>query len=255
MEASNNEPRATRPVSRTMGSAPRTSDSDPTTRSSQPNSLASFPTVSSLSPSPEGQCPSGTTTRPSVDADGHRPSGTTTFPTSAAHAVTDDDELFCDSELPPPYPVHEEAPLAVAPTAEQRQTNVVKALQGKMADFISGSSQRHYRTIVRELSDRQIPLNLLSDESKAKGLAQMLEEDVCSLSELVILGQFAKAIDDSDTRAAEFLRDTAGYKPQTDVTVEHKTQGLASLTDTQLLTLLQALNPEQGALPEEVSNE
>lgn len=219
MEASNNEPRATRPVPHTT---------DPTTRSSQPNPLASFPTVSSLSPKPEGQRPSGTT-----------------------HIVTDDEFTFPSDELPPPYPVHEEAPLAVAPTAEQRQTNVVKALQGKMADFISGSSQRHYRTIVRELSDRQIPLNLLSDESKAKGLAQMLEEDVCSLSELVILGQFAKAIDDSDTRAAEFLRDTAGYKPQTDVTVEHKTQGLASLTDTQLLTLLQALNPEQS---DEVSN-
>ena len=219
MEASNNEPRATRPVPHTT---------DPTTRSSQPNSLASFPTVSSLSPKPEGQRPSGTT-----------------------HIVTDDEFTCPPDELPPPYPVHEEAPLAVAPTAEQRQTNVVKALQGKMADFISGSSQRHYRTIVRELSDRQIPLNLLSDESKAKGLAQMLEEDVCSLSELVILGQFAKAIDDSDTRAAEFLRDTAGYKPQTDVTVEHKTQGLASLTDTQLLTLLQALNPEQS---DEVSN-
>lgn len=219
MEASNNEPRATRPIPHTM---------DPTTRPSQPNSLASFPTVSSLSPKPEGQRPSGTT-----------------------HIVTDDDFSCLSDELPPPYPVHEEAPLAVAPTAEQRQTNVVKALQGKMADFISGSSQRHYRTIVRELSDRQIPLNLLSDESKAKGLAQMLEEDVCSLSELVILGQFAKAIDDSDTRAAEFLRDTAGYKPQTDVTVEHKTQGLASLTDTQLLTLLQALNPEQS---DEVSN-
>lgn len=218
MEASNNEPRATRPVPHTT---------DPTTRSSQPNPPTSFPTVSSLSPKPEGQRPSGTT-----------------------HIVTDD-EFICEPELPPPYPVHEEAPLAVAPTAEQRQTNVVKALQGKMADFISGSSQRHYRTIVRELSDRQIPLNLLSDESKAKGLAQMLEEDVCSLSELVILGQFAKAIDDSDTRAAEFLRDTAGYKPQTDVTVEHKTQGLASLTDTQLLTLLQALNPEQS---DEVSN-
>lgn len=241
MEASNNEPRATRPIPHTMDSVPHTTD--PTTRSTQPNPPTSFPTVSSLSPKPEGQRPSGTTTRSSVDADGR-------CPTRATHIVTDD-EFICEPELPPPYPVHEEAPLAVAPTAEQRQTNVVKALQGKMADFISGSSQRHYRTIVRELSDRQIPLNLLSDESKAKGLAQMLEEDVCSLSELVILGQFAKAIDDSDTRAAEFLRDTAGYKPQTDVTVEHKTQGLASLTDTQLLTLLQALNPEQS---DEVSN-
>ena len=217
MEASNNEPRT--PLSDSATHVPRPP---------QPNPPTSFPTVSSLSPKPEGQRPSGTT-----------------------HIVTDDDFSCPSDELPPPYPVHEEAPLAVAPTAEQRQTNVVKALQGKMADFISGSSQRHYRTIVRELSDRQIPLNLLSDESKAKGLAQMLEEDVCSLSELVILGQFAKAIDDSDTRAAEFLRDTAGYKPQTDVTVEHKTQGLASLTDTQLLTLLQALNPEQS---DEVSN-
>lgn len=217
MDASNNEPRTPLSESATHVSRP-----------SQPNPPTSFPTVSSLSPKPEGQRPSGTT-----------------------HIVTDDEFTCPSDELPPPYPVHEEAPLAVAPTAEQRQTNVVKALQGKMADFISGSSQRHYRTIVRELSDRQIPLNLLSDESKAKGLAQMLEEDVLSLSELVILGQFAKAIDDSDTRAAEFLRDTAGYKPQTDVTVEHKTQGLASLTDTQLLTLLQALNPEQS---DEVSN-
>ena len=222
MEASNNEPRT-----------PLSDSATHVSRPSQPNSLASFPTVSSLSPTPEGSV-----------AGQHCPSGTT-------HIVTDDDFSCPSDELPPPYPVHEEAPLAVAPTAEQRQTNVVKALQGKMADFISGSSQRHYRTIVRELSDRQIPLNLLSDESKAKGLAQMLEEDVLSLSELVILGQFAKAIDDSDTRAAEFLRDTAGYKPQTDVTVEHKTQGLASLTDTQLLTLLQALNPEQS---NEVSN-
>lgn len=217
MEASNNEPRT-----------PLSDSATHVSRPSQPNPPTSFPTVSSLSPSPEGQRPSGTT-----------------------HIVTDDEFTCPSDELPPPYPVHEEAPLAVAPTAEQRQTNVVKALQGKMADFISGSSQRHYRTIVRELSDRQIPLNLLSDESKAKGLAQMLEEDVLSLSELVILGQFAKAIDDSDTRAAEFLRDTAGYKPQTDVTVEHKTQGLASLTDTQLLALLQALNPEQS---DEVSN-
>lgn len=236
MEASNNEHCS--PLSETTNVVSKLSETatyvtrlsevtNSVPRPSQPNPPTSFPTVSSLSPKPEGQRPSGTT-----------------------HIVTDD-EFTCDSELPPPYPVHEEAPLAVAPTAEQRQTNVVKALQGKMADFISGSSQRHYRTIVRELSDRQIPLNLLSDESKAKGLAQMLEEDVLSLSELVILGQFAKAIDDSDTRAAEFLRDTAGYKPQTDVTVEHKTQGLASLTDTQLLTLLQALNPEQS---DEVSN-
>ena len=222
MEASNNEPRT-----------PLSDSATHVSRPSQPNPPTSFPTVSSLSPKPEGSV-----------ADHNCPSGTT-------HIVTDDEFTCPSDELPPPYPVHEEAPLAVAPTAEQRQTNVVKALQGKMADFISGSSQRHYRTIVRELSDRQIPLNLLSDESKAKGLAQMLEEDVCSLSELVILGQFAKAIDDSDTRAAEFLRDTAGYKPQTDVTVEHKTQGLASLTDTQLLTLLQALNPEQS---DEVSN-
>ena len=234
MEASNNEPRATRPVPHTT---------DHTTRTSQLNPLASFPTMSSLSPKPEGSVA------------GHNcPSGTNSLPKSTTPIVTDDDEFICEPELPPPYPVHEEAPLPIAPTAEQRQTNVVKALQGKMADFISGSSPRHYRTIVRELSDRQIPLNLLSDESRAKGLAQMLEEDVCTLSELVILGQFAKAIDDSDTRAAEFLRDTAGYKPQTDVTVEHKTQGLASLTDTQLLTLLQALNPEQGALPDEVNN-
>lgn len=244
MEATNNEHCTPHSDSTNPGStnptAPGFESLHDAPRTPQSNSLASFPAMSShsLSPKPEEpavmQCPSGTTTS-SPNAQ-----------TRATHVVIDDDESSCDSEFPPPYPVHEEAPLAVTPTAEQRQTNVVKALQGKMADFISGSSPRHYRTIVRELSDRQIPLSLLSDASRAKGLAQMLEEDVCTLSELVILGQFAKAIDDSDTRAAEFLRDTAGYKPQTDVTVEHKTQGLASLTDAQLLTLLQALNPEQS---------
>lgn len=250
MEASNNEHCAS--LSASSPVVPRTLNDEPC--SPQPNSLASSPTVSSLSPKPEGSV-----------AGQRCPSGATTLPKSTTPVVTDDDfsctpdgckpeGCFLNQDFPPPYPVHEEAPLVVAPSAEQKQTNIVNALKGKMADFISGSSPRHYRTIVRELSDRQIPLNMLSDASRAKGLAQMLEEDVCTLSELVILGQFAKAIDDSDTRAAEFLRDTAGYKPQTDVTVEHKTQGLASLTDAQLLTLLQALNPEQGALPEEVNN-
>ena len=166
MEATNNEHCTPHSDSTNPGSAnpttPGFKSSHDAPRPSQPNSLASFPTVSSLSlsPSPEGHCPSGTTT----SSPNARP--------KATHVVIDDDlscnsELPCDSEFPPPYPVHEEAPLAVAPTAGQRQTNVVKALQGKMADFISGSSPRHYRTIVRELSDRQIPLSLLNDASRA----------------------------------------------------------------------------------------
>ena len=74
MEASNNEPRTPLSESATLVSRP-----------SQPNPPTSFPTVSSLSPKPEGQRPSGTT-----------------------HIVTDDEFTCPSDELPPPYPVHEE---------------------------------------------------------------------------------------------------------------------------------------------------
>lgn len=53
-----------------------------------------------------------------------------------------------------------------------------------------------------------------------------------SLVELVTLSQAAKAIEDGDTRAAAFLRDSAGCKPADKV--QHQTGNIGELSDAQL---------------------
>lgn len=66
-------------------------------------------------------------------------------------------------------------------------------------------------------------------------LDQVNLEDI-SLVELVALSQAAKAIEDGDTRAATFLRDTAGCKPVEKV--QRATGNIGELTDAQLDFLL-----------------
>lgn len=117
------------------------------------------------------------------------------------------------------------------------------------------SPNRHYKTIVRELSERQISLADIRDGSKAKGIAQMLGDDVLTMGDLVVLGQFAKAIEDGSTSAAEFLRDTAGYKPVQEVQVEQKQGSIAQLSDAQLYQLLEALQPEPASETGEVGEQ
>lgn len=60
-------------------------------------------------------------------------------------------------------------------------------------------------------------------------------EDI-SLVELVTLSQAAKAIEDGDTRAATFLRDTAGCKPVEKV--QRQSGNIAELSDAELDFLL-----------------
>lgn len=60
-------------------------------------------------------------------------------------------------------------------------------------------------------------------------------EDI-SLVELVALSQAAKAIEDGDTRAATFLRDTAGCKPVEKV--QRQSGNIAELSDAELDFLL-----------------
>lgn len=60
-------------------------------------------------------------------------------------------------------------------------------------------------------------------------------EDI-SLAELVTLSQAAKAIEDGDTRAATFLRDSAGCKPVEKV--QRQSGNIADLSDAELDFLL-----------------
>lgn len=67
-------------------------------------------------------------------------------------------------------------------------------------------------------------------------LVDQVNLDDISLVELVALSQAAKAIEDGDTRAATFLRDSAGCKPVDKV--QRPVGNIAELTDAQLEFLL-----------------
>lgn len=67
-------------------------------------------------------------------------------------------------------------------------------------------------------------------------LVENVNLDDISLVELVTLSQAAKAIEDGDTRAAAFLRDSAGCKPVEKV--QRQSGNIADLTDDQLEFLL-----------------
>lgn len=66
-------------------------------------------------------------------------------------------------------------------------------------------------------------------------VAQVNLDDI-SLVELITLSQAAKAIEDGDTRAATFLRDSAGCKPVEKV--QRQSGNISELTDDQLEFLL-----------------
>ena len=67
-------------------------------------------------------------------------------------------------------------------------------------------------------------------------LVSQVNLDDISLVELVTLSQAAKAIEDGDTRAATFLRDSAGCKPVEKV--QRASGNIGDLTDEQLDFLL-----------------
>lgn len=67
-------------------------------------------------------------------------------------------------------------------------------------------------------------------------LVEQVNLDDISLVELVTLSQAAKAIEDGDTRAAAFLRDSAGCKPVEKV--QRQSGNIADLSDAQLDFLL-----------------
>lgn len=98
--------------------------------------------------------------------------------------------------------------------------------------------RKKYRTIVKELGSRGITLNDIKEENfngKGHGFLEMMDETGMTFDEVVVLQQYAKAIINQDTKAAEFLRDSVGDKPSTNVNmnVEEKT-GLDTMSIEEL---------------------
>ncbi len=112
--------------------------------------------------------------------------------------------------------------------------------------------KRRFKDIIDDLGDRNITLNDVIDPTSPKqlGLKEVLRDNQATLNDLVILRQYSKAIVDSDTRAAEFLRDTKGEKPRTDIDITNTRTPISSLSDQDLADLISGLKAlkEKGIL-------
>lgn len=106
--------------------------------------------------------------------------------------------------------------------------------------------KRRYKNIIQDLGEREISLNDLSIGTKNQGVLDTILSNGGTLDEFVILRQFAKAIVDGDTKAAEFLRDTSGQKPTTSVDLATNAGGLSEMS----LEDLRALREELAAANE-----
>lgn len=87
--------------------------------------------------------------------------------------------------------------------------------------------KKKMKQIAIELGARNITLQNIAQQDfggKSRGFIDMMEETEMTLDDVVILQQYAKAIINQDTKAAEFIRDTKGEKPATtvDMSVDNK---------------------------------
>lgn len=98
--------------------------------------------------------------------------------------------------------------------------------------------KKKMKQIAIELGARNITLQNIADQDfggKSRGFIDMMEETEMTLDDVVILQQYAKAIINQDTKAAEFIRDTKGEKPATtvDMSVDNKSP-IESMSDDEL---------------------
>lgn len=80
--------------------------------------------------------------------------------------------------------------------------------------------KKKMKQIAIELGARNITLQNIAAQDfggKSRGFIDMMEETEMTLDDVVVLQQYAKAIINQDTKAAEFIRDTKGEKPATTV--------------------------------------
>lgn len=104
-----------------------------------------------------------------------------------------------------------------------------------------GKRKRRYKNIIQDLGERMITLEELGEGTKNIGVLDSVLSNGGSLDDYVILQQFAKAIIEGDTRAAEFLRDTSGQKPTTGVDLVTNGGGLAEMSTEDLMALKESL--------------
>ena len=98
--------------------------------------------------------------------------------------------------------------------------------------------KRKMKQIAQELGARHITLQDIATQDfngKSRGFIDMMDKTGMTMDDVVMLQQYAKAIINQDTKAAEFIRDTKGEKPSTtvDMTVGDKSP-IETMTDKEL---------------------
>lgn len=116
------------------------------------------------------------------------------------------------------------------------------------AKFTKKEARKKYSEIVKELGERHITLSDIDNNfnGKERGFIDMLNNTSMTMDDVLVLQQYAKAILHQDTRAAEFLRDTAGEKPSTQVDLSATTEGgLSKMSLEELKELRDLLKGEE----------
>ena len=99
--------------------------------------------------------------------------------------------------------------------------------------------RKKYAHIIKEMGVRNITLEDIANGlgDKEKGFLDMMNKTGMTMDETVVLQQYAKAIIHQDTRSAEFLRDTAGEKPSTQIDLTSDEGGLSKMSLEELKEL------------------
>ena len=117
-----------------------------------------------------------------------------------------------------------------------------KNLEDKNLTPTPYKTHRRWKSIAQELSDLNLsPKDLDFINSEKPGLAlQLVKKNNVGLGEMILIRQAYKAIEDGDTRAAEFFRDTMGENPKQIVEVQRST--VSQMTDEEIQNALDKIN-------------
>lgn len=125
--------------------------------------------------------------------------------------------------------------------AQYRKLMETLALKGTKKE-----NQRKYKTIIQELGEREITLSDIAEHNKLPGLMEMVGDKTMTLSDLAMLQVYAKIILTGDIKAAEFLRDTVGEKPTTQVELSQQASPLTEMSKEDLVVLAEAFKDMKG---------
>lgn len=105
----------------------------------------------------------------------------------------------------------------------------------------SKQKRKKFANIIKEMGVRNITLDDIAKGGKKAGFIDMIEKQSMTMDEVLVLQQYSKAIIDRDTKAAEFIRDSVGEKPSTQIDMSTDTKGLSMMSLDELRELKEAL--------------